>query len=331
MKRKGFTLVELLVVIAIIALLMSILMPALAQVRRLANRMLCGTNLSGLGKAMATYANDNEDEFVRAGMRKSVWATEILDWDPEPQPGVNTEPLAFGPLPAPGDSGNDATIGSCWFLLVKYADSTAKQFVCKGDDGTKVFSLDEYPDSPLLDHDLTDAWDFGDLPGNYYSYSYHHPFESVFAGGSWALSSDSNPASPVAADRNPWLDKNALKGRLADDDLGDASWNDTTKSYEDFDKKENSASHEYDGQNVLFMDGHVEFLKAPNVGIQKDNIYKCWFDTVANVTPEIRQLSPGMGNNIAIGELYGPSHKDDAFLVNDIQDGEESSDDARQN
>jgi len=73
MKRKGFTLVELLVVIAIIALLMGILMPALARVRQLAFRMTCGTNLSGIGKAMLIYANDYEDELPRAGGRNSTW------------------------------------------------------------------------------------------------------------------------------------------------------------------------------------------------------------------------------------------------------------------
>ena len=66
MKRKGFTLVELLVVIAIIALLMGILMPALSKVRQIANRLVCGTNLSGIGKAMMVYANEYDDEFPRA-------------------------------------------------------------------------------------------------------------------------------------------------------------------------------------------------------------------------------------------------------------------------
>ncbi|MFO7906770.1 MAG: hypothetical protein R6U98_29210, partial [Pirellulaceae bacterium] len=45
---------------AIIALLMGIMMPALARVRQMAYRMLCGTNLSGLGKVMLIYANDND-------------------------------------------------------------------------------------------------------------------------------------------------------------------------------------------------------------------------------------------------------------------------------
>ena len=66
-KRTGFTLVELLVVIAIIALLMGILMPALAKVRQIAYRMVCGNNIGGIGKAMMVYANDNEEAYPVAG------------------------------------------------------------------------------------------------------------------------------------------------------------------------------------------------------------------------------------------------------------------------
>jgi len=48
------------VVIPFMALLMAIFMPALAQVRHLAQRTLCSTNLSAIGIAMAVYANDND-------------------------------------------------------------------------------------------------------------------------------------------------------------------------------------------------------------------------------------------------------------------------------
>ncbi len=57
-QQKGFTLVELLVVIAIIALLMSILMPALARVRRQAKLVLCQSNLKQWGGAFAMYCDD---------------------------------------------------------------------------------------------------------------------------------------------------------------------------------------------------------------------------------------------------------------------------------
>ncbi len=79
-KKKGFTLVELLVVIAIIALLMGILMPALARVRQIAFRLVCGTNLSGIGKAMLIYSNDYEDELPRAGGRNATWSGNIANW-----------------------------------------------------------------------------------------------------------------------------------------------------------------------------------------------------------------------------------------------------------
>jgi len=248
--------------------------------RSTAFRPVCGTNLSGIGKAMLIYSNDYDDEFPRAGGRESIWSSSIPDWK------ADNRFAAYG-VNADGTGGR-ATISSSLYLLVKYAEVEPKRFLCTGDIGITEFNPKKYG---FKDKDLFDLWDFGPEPTRHYSFSYHMPY------GPYALTTSYLPGMAVAADPNPWMKAPATnyKRFAYFDPDGDR----------EAVRSGNCSTHQGDGQNVLFMDAHVSFNKTSFCGVNDDNIYTYWAgqDIRRGVIPNLQSQ---------------PIDRLDSMLVNDL-------------
>ncbi|MFA6716797.1 MAG: DUF1559 domain-containing protein [Victivallales bacterium] len=76
-KNNKFTLIELLVVIGIIAILASMLLPALSKAREKAKQATCSNNLKQIGTSIILYADDFEGNMPASYLKgKGAWAYE---------------------------------------------------------------------------------------------------------------------------------------------------------------------------------------------------------------------------------------------------------------
>lgn len=250
----GMTRIEVVTALLVGVLILSMLQPMLRHARSDATRAVCGANLAAVGKAMLLYTSDYDGEFPRAGGRNSTWG-EVAAWD------AKSRYQAYG-LDARGDGG-EATISSCFYLLVKYTETIPSRFICPGDAGTTELKLSDLPRLPQ-GFQFMHGWDFGPEAWRHCSYAYHYPF------GLYALRTSDDPHMAVAADRNPWLKSPAGEAKdLAVFKPDVPPFAGTPEQA----RQGNSLSHTGDGQNVLFVDGHVTFAERSYCGLDGDNIY----------------------------------------------------------
>ncbi len=315
--RKGLTLLEVVVTIVIIMVLLAILMPMQGRVKKIAPRVVCGTNLKGLGTAQVVYANDYDDKFaIQGGEGAPGWTTATDDF--------------FNP-DKDWSKAKGITVGASLYLLVREADVSPKSFVCPSSEQRSFDGRNP------LDSDITQLWDFGMFttdpvkrrddgvgnthgPRNHVSYSYQMPYGPKGGTGRYAADGTKSAAYAVMAEKNPWYDPMLETGTPTVH-----NWMDYVAPmgthYEKGGSKKwkiqvaNARPHIRQGQNVMYADGHNAWEKTSDVGVKHDNIY-----TRRGIGGSESDIRIGNADEMArytIDNAWQPRGAQDSFLVND--------------
>lgn len=268
---QAFTLIELMLVVMIVLLLASLCMVVFEAACDRVNDVFCASQLHGLGKALFAYAESNRGYLPDTGAVSSMAVTlqpggvSFQDtWD---HPGT-------GQWPDSRHTGNQGNL----YLLIRLGLATPEDFLCPatGDSPTPgkgalwrtgFVAFREGADQ------FTDAEQrfYQEHATRHCSYSYqnmlgHRLCDPTVADPEAAsLHVDRSPSDlAILADHNPYTCVRGTSRQCLDPDEQPAA---------------NSLNHGGRGQNVLYLDGRVQWHTTPECGAEsldgtRDNIYR---------------------------------------------------------
>jgi len=243
-RRPALTITDLIIILVIVAVLIPALAAAIHNSREVANRLKCGSNLREIATAIQLYGNGNKGKFPRTCYTPGslpVWGT-----------GIN----AFNPF-SNANRPQDNDITAAYFLLLRSQQLNPELFICPVQNPSLHPIADNFGGARNPDN----RSNFSDFRKNLsYSFANPYPDKAAMALG-YHLDATTGSEFAIAADLNPGTRNNY-----------DVTFPTEKSSPADM-QRANSQNHSWQGQVVLYGDGHAEFQPNPFCGQKRDNIY----------------------------------------------------------